>query len=153
MRINLDLATLLLVLTTACAAGAPAAPSSGGPSAPPQTPKVLTVGVQGEPPTLVSFGNTRAAAGTATSHVRRLAHSFLPRLDERDARLPQLATEVISVENGAWKVNSDGTMDTTWKIRPGVQWHDGTPFTAEDLLFAFRVLDRKSTRLNSSHRL
>ena len=26
-------------------------------------------------------------------------------------------------------------MDTTWKLRPNVKWHDGTPFTAEDLVF------------------
>src|SRR3990167_2089385 len=40
------------------------------------------------------------------------------------------------------------TNSTAWffDIRPGVKFHDGTPFTADDV-----VLDRKSTRLNSSH--
>jgi peptide/nickel transport system substrate-binding protein len=40
---------------------------------------------------------------------------------------------------GTWQLNPDGTMDTTWRIHPGVTWHDGTPFTTADLLFAFQV--------------
>jgi peptide/nickel transport system substrate-binding protein len=34
-------------------------------------------------------------------------------------------------------------METTWKIRPGAVWHDGAPFTAEDLLFTARVAQDK----------
>lgn len=30
-------------------------------------------------------------------------------------------------------------MDTIWKIRPNVKWHDGAPFTSADLVFAFGV--------------
>jgi peptide/nickel transport system substrate-binding protein len=30
-------------------------------------------------------------------------------------------------------------METTWRIREGARWHDGTPFTADDLLFTTRV--------------
>jgi ABC-type transport system substrate-binding protein len=31
-------------------------------------------------------------------------------------------------------------METTWKLRPNVFWHDGAPFSAEDLLFTAAVL-------------
>jgi len=30
-------------------------------------------------------------------------------------------------------------METTWRIRAGVTWHDGTPLTADDVVFAARV--------------
>jgi peptide/nickel transport system substrate-binding protein len=30
-------------------------------------------------------------------------------------------------------------METTWTIRPGAKWHDGTPFTAQDLVFTAQV--------------
>jgi peptide/nickel transport system substrate-binding protein len=30
-------------------------------------------------------------------------------------------------------------MDSVWKLRPGVKWHDGTPFTSEDMLFAIQL--------------
>jgi len=36
-------------------------------------------------------------------------------------------------------VNPDGTMDTAWRLRPNVKWHDGAPFTSADLLFSFNV--------------
>jgi peptide/nickel transport system substrate-binding protein len=26
-------------------------------------------------------------------------------------------------------------METTWKLKPGLQWHDGAPFTADDVVF------------------
>jgi peptide/nickel transport system substrate-binding protein len=34
-------------------------------------------------------------------------------------------------------------METTWRIREGARWHDGVPFTTEDLLFSVRVGDDK----------
>ena len=52
---------------------------------------------------------------------------------------PQLAVKIPSIEKGSWKLNSDGTMDTTWKLRPNVKWHDGMPFTSADLVFTYQV--------------
>ncbi len=48
-----------------------------------------------------------------------------------------LATEVPTVENGG--ISADGL---TWKIklRDGVKWHDGTPFTAEDVKFTLELM-------------
>ena len=45
--------------------------------------------------------------------------------------LPELAR--------AWSVSSDGRT-TIFKLQPGVTWHDGRPFTAEDVLFS--VMER-----------
>ena len=30
-------------------------------------------------------------------------------------------------------------METTWKLKPGIKWHDGAPFTSDDLLFTITV--------------
>lgn len=57
---------------------------------------------------------------------------------EPDGRFtPNLATEVPSVENGG--LSADGL---TWRIRlkSGVLWHDGRPFTAEDVKFTLELL-------------
>ncbi|WP_249870333.1 oligopeptide ABC transporter substrate-binding protein [Oceanobacillus saliphilus] len=36
--------------------------------------------------------------------------------------------------------NEDGTVTITFNIRDNVNWHDGEPVTAEDLLFAYEVI-------------
>ncbi len=46
--------------------------------------------------------------------------------------MPFLAAEIPSPENGS--VAADGT-SVTWKLKQGVKWHDGTPFTADDCIF------------------
>ncbi|HXD99560.1 MAG TPA: peptide ABC transporter substrate-binding protein [Candidatus Acidoferrum sp.] len=46
--------------------------------------------------------------------------------------VPVLAQEVPSVQNGG--VARDG-MAVTWKLKRGVVWHDGKPFTAQDVVF------------------
>ncbi|MGR9355908.1 peptide ABC transporter substrate-binding protein [Rhizobium leguminosarum] len=49
---------------------------------------------------------------------------------------PALAVEVPSVENGG--ISADGL---SWKVklRDDVKWHDGTPFTAEDVKFTLEL--------------
>ena len=52
---------------------------------------------------------------------------------------PTLGDALPSVENGLWKVFADGRMETTYPIRAGAQWHDGTPLTGDDLAFTIGV--------------
>jgi len=62
----------------------------------------------------------------------------------RDRSLqPQLAEKVPSIENGLWKLLPDGRMETTWHIRNGARWHDGTPLTSDDFLFSTMVDQHK----------
>ena len=53
-----------------------------------------------------------------------------------DYWVPELATEVPTLENGDVRVTGD-RMDVTWKLRHGVKWHDGAPFTAQDVKSTF----------------
>ncbi|MBU2963636.1 peptide ABC transporter substrate-binding protein [Citreicella sp. C3M06] len=56
--------------------------------------------------------------------------------DENGEFFPLLAAEVPTVENGG--ISEDGL---TWKVtlKDGVTWHDGTPFTAEDVKFSLEL--------------
>ncbi len=58
-------------------------------------------------------------------------------VDAKGEFYPLLAAEVPTVENGG--ISPDGL---NWKIklREGVTWHDGTPFTAEDVKFTLELL-------------
>jgi peptide/nickel transport system substrate-binding protein len=57
--------------------------------------------------------------------------------DEEMKIIPVLAAEIPTTENGGVIVRADGGMDVTWKLRPGVKWHDGSAFTADDVVFSF----------------
>ncbi|QEN89692.1 peptide ABC transporter substrate-binding protein [Labrys sp. KNU-23] len=50
---------------------------------------------------------------------------------------PSLAVEVPSVENGG--ISADG-LNWKVKLRDGVKWHDGKPFTAEDVKFTLELM-------------
>lgn len=48
-----------------------------------------------------------------------------------------LAKEMPSVQNGG--LSADGT-SVTWKLKDGVTWSDGTPFTADDVIFTWKYI-------------
>jgi peptide/nickel transport system substrate-binding protein len=98
----------------------------------------LTIAARQE---LLSFANFTGlgSANGGNQTIRLIAHDYLTVQDDARAWRPHLATELPSVERGTWRLNADGTMDVTWKIRPGVKWHDGAPFTSDDLAFAFTL--------------
>jgi peptide/nickel transport system substrate-binding protein len=73
-----------------------------------------------------------------------LLNSALTVVDDKGVLRGQLAEDAPTADNGLWKLFPDGTMETTWRIREGAQWHDGTPFTTDDLVFtATLVRDRE----------
>jgi peptide/nickel transport system substrate-binding protein len=64
-------------------------------------------------------------------------------VDPKGNFIPQLAAEVPTVQNGG--VSADGL---NWKIklRDNVVWHDGAPFTAEDVKFSLDLLNNPNFR-------
>jgi peptide/nickel transport system substrate-binding protein len=133
----------IALLASACATPATApVQSQAAPAAAPASPKgpvTLTMAVQNEPSNFMSvqYGGSPSQGGT--QHGRYVVHDFLVVQDEVGAWVPSLAVEKPAVDKGTWILNPDGTMDVTWKLRPNVKWHDGTPFTSDDLLFTMAV--------------
>lgn len=124
-----------LVILAACASVAP--PSApGGPAAQPAARKTLTFGVGGEPR---GMGQLFTGGNNVMAPIFTIVHDFLSRIDDQGNAVPSLALELPSQEKGTWVLNPDGTMVTTWKMRPNVTWHDGTPFHPEDVAFGFAV--------------
>src|SRR5205085_3834738 len=127
----------------ACAPQAgPVGPSTGAlEAARAARPKVLTIGIQREPPTFNAYLTQGGSTSGGANQVWPMVHDYLIVQVNKEAGLwePRLALENVSLEQGTWRVNADGTMDTTWKLRPNVKWQDGAPFDADDLLFSFAV--------------
>jgi peptide/nickel transport system substrate-binding protein len=65
--------------------------------------------------------------------------------DSQAKYVPVLALEVPTLANGGIKL-ADGKMRIAYKLRPGVTWHDGKPFTSADVKFTWEaVKDPKFT--------
>ena len=76
--------------------------------------------------------NPLLAVGLKDWNASSLFYEPLVWFDPQANMVPALAREVPSVKNGG--VAKDGT-SVTWKLKPGVSWHDGKPFTADDVVF------------------
>jgi peptide/nickel transport system substrate-binding protein len=76
--------------------------------------------------------NPHFAIGTKDQEGSRIFYEPLATWDPEGNLVAVLAAEVPSVQNGG--VAKDG-MSVTWKLKKGVQWHDGKPFTADDVVF------------------
>ncbi|MEA2639252.1 MAG: peptide/nickel transport system substrate-binding protein [Chloroflexota bacterium] len=81
-------------------------------------------------------GTTGNSGGT--EH-RLMFHAGLTIFDDHNVLQPHIAQQVPNLNDGSWKVNDDGTMELTWKLKPNVFWHDGTPLTASDFVFGTTV--------------
>lgn len=125
-------------ITAACAgSGVPAGSRSSTGDASPTAPKRITAAIMEEPRGVNRTVNLDAGAGTDA--VEDLLHAGLANVDDGSHLRPQLAEALPTIENGQWRVQPDGKMETTWRLNPRAAWHDGAPFTADDLLFTGRV--------------
>src|SRR5213593_3058967 len=68
-----------------------------------------------------------------------IVHVGLSAVDHQGIRRPIAAEAVPSVDNGQWRLLPSGQMEQVWRVRPGTEWHDGTPLTADDLVFTVHV--------------
>ncbi len=56
--------------------------------------------------------------------------------------IPALAAEIPSVSNGGI---AEDNLSITWTLRDDVMWSDGTPFTADDVVFTYEYCSNEET--------
>ncbi|HEY7540110.1 MAG TPA: peptide ABC transporter substrate-binding protein [Methylomirabilota bacterium] len=78
--------------------------------------------------------NPHLAIGVKDGDGSRLFYEPLVSFDPDANLIPVLAAEVPTIQNGM--IARDGT-SVTVKLKKGVQWHDGKPFTADDVVFTW----------------
>jgi peptide/nickel transport system substrate-binding protein len=99
--------------------------------------KILTIALAGEPTKV--FSSMGGGGTDPGSELKPAIHQKLASYDDRGEVHPQLATELPSQARGSWDVRPDGSMRTTYSLRRDVTWHDGTPLTARDFVFAWTI--------------
>ena len=113
---------LLAACTSAGSSTSTVSGSPGGPST-----ATLRVGWSSEPDLMNPLTST-------TSEALEVLQLIYDKLTDYDADLnivPALATST--------DVSADGT-EVTYHLRSGVTWHDGEPFTADDVVFTFSLI-------------
>jgi peptide/nickel transport system substrate-binding protein len=132
--------------TTAPAAAKPTAAPAAAPTTaaaaalPASTKPKIVIGLVQEPTALDPTAD--ATASIATTLLDNL-YQGLVRLDGSGKVLPSLAR--------SWEVSPDGTV-ITFKLATGVKWHDGSPFTAQDVKFSNERAASADTKPPNPHR-
>lgn len=133
------LCTMTLLSTamlTGCSAGSP---SAGGETAStssrPQ--RTLVMALRSQPPSVASL--PLRPAGLSVASAVRLFNAGLDYVDDRAQTHPYLAEELPKLNTDSWRVFPDGRMETTYRLKPNLVWHDGAPLSADDFVFARRV--------------
>ncbi len=133
--IQLALPTISLMLG-ACAAPArpvaPATPAAQAPTAASTTAQAtqggtVTIGLVEEPETLNPYITQLVTSFNVLSGVMEGLQSY----DNKQQLQPALAE--------SYSVSDDG-LTYTFKLRKGVRWHDGKPFTAQDVVATWKII-------------
>lgn len=103
----------------------------GGPSN-----DLLVIGYDREPDTMNRY---------ATHILEDIESCVVEGLVTNDAQMkivPVLAAEIPTLANQGVVLRADGGMDVTWKLRPGVKWHDGRSHTSADVKFTVDAINK-----------
>jgi peptide/nickel transport system substrate-binding protein len=90
----------------------------------------------------VSIMNPYLSAGTKDVEAASLVLEPLARYDENANLTPWLVDEIPTQENGGF---SEDMTQLTWTLREGLLWSDGTPVTANDVVFTWQYCTAEGT--------
>jgi peptide/nickel transport system substrate-binding protein len=150
--ILIGLTIMFVIILSAC--GAPAGPVEEETAEPPVE---VTLAEEAVPTTIVDSASNRGqgetlrllywqaptilnphlSPGTKDLSASRITYEPLASFNKDGEMVPFLAAEIPSLENGG--VAPDGT-SVIWKLKEGVRWADGEPFTADDVLFTYEYI-------------
>lgn len=93
----------------------------------------LRIALYAEPHSL----NPLLAGNTGDNMLASLAFDELVTLDDKQHQVPDLASQVPTLENGG--ISKDGKT-ITYHLRRGVTWQDGAPFSSADVKFTWQLI-------------
>ena len=143
----LTILVILSLIITACGSKSRSTPqvssSNNSTEAPTTgTKKSITVVIPEDPP---SFNPMVSDTGY-DALVMELVMLGLTDIDPNGNVFPELASELPTSDNGEVVVDEEaGTMTVTWKMRNDVQWQDGKPVTADDVIFTWDAISNLDT--------
>jgi peptide/nickel transport system substrate-binding protein len=133
MQYRLVLIATALTMLASCAPGQ--SPSSSPSGSEPAEPRTQVLAHRYEVSTLAP----KIAQNNGPTSTTRLFNATLSLIDDQGLPRPYLADALPRLHTDTWRVFPDGRMETIYALRDGLTWQDGTPLTADDFAFAYRV--------------
>src|SRR5439155_27096229 len=122
--LTLTALALLALAGSACApASAPTGQPGTGPNRPSITQRTLVIAVRGELPSVASRPLVPVTGALAPPTT--LFNAALDYMDERGNPHAYLAEDLPRANTDSWRVFPDGRMETTYKLKPDLNWQDG----------------------------
>jgi peptide/nickel transport system substrate-binding protein len=90
----------------------------------------------------VSILNPYLSGGTKDIEASSLVLEPLARYDENANLVPWLAADIPTMENGGF---SEDMTQLTWTLKDGIIWSDGSPVTANDVVFTWQYCTAEGT--------
>ncbi|MEL7037975.1 MAG: peptide ABC transporter substrate-binding protein [Cyanobacteria bacterium J06592_8] len=81
--------------------------------------------------------NPHLSTGFKDAEASRITLEPLASFNNQGELIPFLAAVVPTLENGG--IAKDGK-SVTWKLKQDIKWSDGTPFTADDVIFTYEFI-------------
>lgn len=113
-------ATAMLAVSASLAGGAALAVDGGA----------MVVALTGDPPVI----NSGITTDISSSHIGGQIYSTIVSLDKQGNPIPSLAK--------SWEISEDG-LTYTFHLFDNIKWHDGEPFTAEDIAWSLWNVNRE----------
>ncbi len=126
--------------TTAAAANAGTAQTQAAAQAAPAGEKVITAAIS-------TAWDTMMPLNTTSNYTRMIADQIYDRLTQStaDGTIEGRLAE-------SWTVNEDSTA-VTFKLYENAKWHDGTPVTADDVVFSYQMYSDPKVEAKSRYHL
>ncbi len=97
--------------------------------------RTLIMGIRYEPLDLTR----KIQSLSGQENLKRPFNAGLGLAEKGGVQRPWLAESLPQLNTDSWQVFPDGRMETTYRLRSGLSWHDGRALTAEDFVFAWQV--------------
>ncbi|HEY3118448.1 MAG TPA: ABC transporter substrate-binding protein [Chloroflexota bacterium] len=137
MRCRFAAAIFGLILVAACGpSGVSTGPAPSGSQVAPN--RILNIVTQVEPSSLSEHRALYTTSGDAAD-AKRLFNASFYLADIQGVARPLLLDQGPQLNTDSWRVNPDGTMNTIYRLRSNLTWHDGTPFTADDMVLSWQM--------------
>jgi len=137
MNRRFAIAVIALLAVTSCApSGISSQPTSEGRV--PSANRTLVLVTHAEPSSLSEHRALYSTSGDS-SDAKRLFNASFYLSDSQGVPRSLLLEQGPQLNTDSWRVYPDGSMDTVYRLRSNLTWHDGAPLTADDYVLGLQL--------------